>query len=165
MTLDPLAQIHFVTIAAIIGIALATMFLLRPIFFLPILEVMAQRAERIEAARSRKAEAEALLQGAERELDEALVAAKVEAARLAAQAMEEAAAVRRERLAKAGAEAEALLAAGRTEIAALRRTEDERLAEELRACAGQALTAMIGPVDEAAVQFVVNRVLRPTAAG
>lgn len=164
MTLDPLAQIHLVTIAAIIGIALATLLLLRPIFFLPILEVMARRAERIDAARTRKAEAQALLQGARHELDQAIATAKVEAARVAAQAMEEAAVVRRERLAKATAEAEALLAAGRAEIVALKQAEAERLARELCACAGKALTAMIGPVDDAGVRFVVNQVLGSTAA-
>ena len=165
MSLDPLAQIHLITIAAVIGIALATMLLLRPIFFLPLLEVMARRAARIDAAQVQQAEAEALLQGARRDLEVALAAAKTEAAQRTAQLMESATAIRSDLLAKASAEAEALLVTGRAEILGLKQAEEARLSEELSACVGQALTAMIGPVDGAALRFVVKRVLATTTSG
>ena len=163
MILDPLSQIHPVTMAAIIVIFLVTLFLLRRIFFLPLLAVMQQRTARIEAARAGKAEAERLLERARAEAEQALAAAREEATRLAARVEAEAAALRVERLARAAAEAEAILAAGREEVQALGRAEEARLAEELHACAVQALTRMIGTVDDAALRLVLKRVLAKKA--
>ena len=163
MILDPLSQIHPVTMAAIIVIFLVTLFLLRRIFFLPLRAVMQQRAARIQAARAGKAEAERLLEHARAEAEQALSAAREEATRLAARVEAEAAALRVERLAHATTEAEAILAGGREEVQALSRSEEARLAEELHACAAQALTRMIGTVDDAALRLVLKRVLAKKA--
>jgi F-type H+-transporting ATPase subunit b len=159
MVLDPLGQIHLVTMAAIIVIFLVTLLLLRRICFLPLIAVMDQRAARIEAARTRKAEAEALLKSAQLETDQILSAAHAEAERLVAQVVAETAGIRSERMAKASAEAEAILAKGREGVLAVTQSEDARLTEELCACVGKTLTTMIGPVDDTAVRFMVNRVV------
>ena len=58
---------------------------------------------------------------------------------------------------------EAILAAGREEVQALGRVEEARLAEELHACATQALTRMVGTVDDGALRLVLQRVLAKKA--
>jgi F0F1-type ATP synthase membrane subunit b/b' len=165
MALNPLAQIHLVTILAVILITLVTMLLLRRIFFLPLIEVMERRAAKIEAARARKAAGEAALRGAEAEAEQLLAAAAVQAAGLAAGVQEEVAGLRTERLARAGAEAEAILARGREELVALGKAEENRLHTELCACVTRTLATMIGPVDDSAVRFMVHRVLAAKEVG
>jgi F-type H+-transporting ATPase subunit b len=165
MILDPLSQIHPITMAGIVVIFLVTLLLLRRVFFLPLLTVMERRAARIEAARAGKAEAERLLARARVEAEQALSGAREEATRLADRVEAETAALRTERLARASAEAEAILAGGREEVLALARAQEARLAEELHACVTQALTRMIGTVDDAAVRLVMKRVLAAKEAG
>jgi F0F1-type ATP synthase membrane subunit b/b' len=165
MALDPLAQIHLVTILAVILITLTTLLLLRRIFFLPLIEVMEQRAAKIEAARTQMAAGEAALRAAEAEAERVLAAAAVEAARLAAGVQEEVAGLRTQRLARAGAEAEAILAQGREAVAALGLVEENRLQTELCVCVSRTLATMIGPVDDSAVRFMVHRVLAAKEVG
>jgi F-type H+-transporting ATPase subunit b len=165
MVLDPLDQIHLVTTTATVVIFLVTLFVLRRVVFLPVIEVMERRSARIEAAQLRKAEAEALLRGAQVQADEAMTSAKAEAARILAGAREEMSGTRRERMAKANTEAEAILALGREEVATLRAAAEARLAEELHSSVGKALTAMIGPVEDPAVRLMVNRALATGEGG
>jgi F-type H+-transporting ATPase subunit b len=165
MVLDPLAQIHPITMLAVVVITLFTLFLLRRICFLPLLAVMERRAARVEAAGAGKAEAERLLEQARSEAERALAEAKAEAGRVTASAEAKAAALRAERLAAATAEAEAVLAAGREELRVLAQAEEARLEKELHACVTGALSAMIGTVDEPAVRLVIGRVLAAKEAG
>lgn len=158
MVLDPLGQLNAVTIGAVVAIFLATFWLVRR-SLLPLIEVMERRTARIAAARAQKAEAEVALRGAQAEAASARAAATGEVERAAATSRDEVAEVRRARLAQATAEAEAIAAAGREEVLALRQAEEAKLADELYACVRQALTKMIGPVDETAVRFMVGRVL------
>jgi len=165
MSLDPLAQFHLVTIVAVILITLVTLLLLRRICFLPLIEVMEQRAGKIEAARTQKAAGEAALQAAEATAEQVLAAAAVEAARLAAGLQQEVASLRTERLGRASAEAEAILARGREEVAALGKAEESRLQTELCDCVSRTLAMMIGQVDDSAVRFMVHRVLAVKEGG
>jgi len=165
MVLNPLDQIHLITTLTTVVIFFLTLLVLRRIVFDPLIEVMERRREKIEAAAIRKARAEAQLQSAQRQADEAVTAAKAEAARMLIGVHEELAGIRREKMAKASTEAEAVLARGREEIAGLRAEEEARLAEELYASVERALTAMIGPVDERAVRLVVGRALAAKEAG
>jgi F-type H+-transporting ATPase subunit b len=165
MLLDPLDQIHLVTTVATVVIFFLTLLVLRRVVFLPVIEVMERRRARIEAAQTRKAEAEALLQSAQRRADEAVNTAKAEAARILGGVREEVAGARREKMLAASAEAETILTRGREEVATLRAAEEARLAEELLAAVGKTLTAMIGPVEEPAVRLVVSRALSAKEAG
>jgi len=159
MILDPLSQIHPVTIVAIIVIFLLTLHALRRVYFLPLLAVMERRAARIEAARSEKIDAERMVERARKEAEQALSGARDEAARIAAALEAEMTALRAERLGLADAEAETVLAQGREEVRALGRIEDERLDRELHACASQALARIVGGVDDAALRLVMKRVV------
>jgi F0F1-type ATP synthase membrane subunit b/b' len=120
MVLDPLAQIHPVTILAVIAIFVVTLVVLRRIFFLPLIGLMEARNARIEAARTRKAEACASLAAAEAQAEELLSRARQEAASLTEAARTEAADLRSTRLRRASAEADAILAQGREEVRLLR---------------------------------------------
>lgn len=165
MSLDPLAQLHVVTIGAIALIFCGTLWILRRVCLLPLIEVMERRHARVEGARAGRAEADRALLAA-REAEEAtLAAAREQAGRRAAAMEEELARLRTERLARAAAEADAVLARGREEAAALRHAEAGRLRDELRSCADQTLTRMIGPVNGDAVMLIVSRVLAAQESG
>lgn len=165
MVLDPLAQIDVATIVAVAAIFLATFALLRRILFLPLIDVMERRAARVEAARSRKAEAERLLAEARERAERLLGAARDEAARIAEAAKSEALRERERSVGEAVAEADALLARGRADAAEARRSADEELEERVRACAGQALAEMVGRVDEGAVRYLVSRAVAARRGG
>ncbi|HUM12737.1 MAG TPA: hypothetical protein VLT82_17445 [Myxococcaceae bacterium] len=159
MALDPLKQIDLVVIGGVAVAFLITYFLLRRIFFGPLIEVMERRALRIETARSRRAEAERSLEDAQRRAAALLQAARDEGARLADAAREASVKVSEARRAEIGPEVEAIRARGRDEVLALRRSAETRLAEELCACVGQTVAKMIGRVDERTVRFLVTRTL------
>jgi F-type H+-transporting ATPase subunit b len=163
-TLDPLAQLDPVTIGGVIVIFLVTLLVLRRIAFDPLIGVMERRDARIAAARAAKAEAEAHLAAVRGEREARAAVAAGEATRALEAAREEAAGRRRARLEAAGAEAEAILARGREEAQALRREEEARLADALRASAAATLARVLGTVDDASLRFVVQRV-RVTSEG
>jgi F0F1-type ATP synthase membrane subunit b/b' len=165
MLLDPLAQLDAFTVAAAVAVVLATAWVLRRIFFAPLLAVMERRASRIEAARARRVDAERALADARVRAERVFAAAREEAARVADAARDDAQRARAARLAEAGREADALLSVGRDEALALRRAEEARLAEELCACVCQALARMVGRVDEPLVRFLVSRALAATERG
>jgi F-type H+-transporting ATPase subunit b len=165
MVLDPLAQINAITVAGTIVVFFVTLLLLRRILFLPLIEVMEQRAAKLEQAKARKAEADALLERAQLEVQQTRSIAAAEAAQLIEKVRDETARIRSERLAGAGAEADAILARGREEIRVLRHSEDARLADELCTCVTAMLTTMIGPVDAAAVRLTVMQVVAGREAG
>jgi F0F1-type ATP synthase membrane subunit b/b' len=165
MMLDPLGQIHLVTIGAVVVIFLATLGLLRRIVFLPLITVMEHRALRIAAAQRGKTEAEQLLQTAQRQAEQARAAARAEAERVVAALKEEASEYRRERMARANAASETILTKGRDEVAALRQSQDQAIAEELGTCVTRTLTSMVGAVDGAAVRYIVKTVLAAKEGG
>jgi len=165
VTLNPFLQLNLATILAVVLMTVGTLFALRRILLVPLIEVMERRRARIEAARAAKAAGEAALRAAEAEAEQVRAAATAEGARLTARLQEELAALRAERMAKASAEAEAILARGREELTALEQAEAARLETELHGAVKQTLTLMIGAVDDAAVAFMTKRVLASTQAG
>lgn len=165
MVLNPLAQINIVTIGALIAIFLVTFFLLRRIFFLPVIDVMEKRAARIETARTKKAEAENLLSRAQLKAEEISAEARAEAERIADAAKGEMIKVREAKTAQANAEADAIQAKGRDEVLVLKRSEEAKLKEDLCVCVNRTLSKMIGPVDEKTVRFMVNKVLAAKGIG
>ncbi len=83
MNLNPLEQLNLITMAAMAAIFLMTFFVLRKLFFIPLIEVMEKRAEKIERARTRYEEAGALLEKAREETREIAAQAAGTAERLA----------------------------------------------------------------------------------
>jgi F0F1-type ATP synthase membrane subunit b/b' len=159
MVLDPLAQIDPTTIGAVIVIFLVTLAVLRRVCFVPLLDAMERRDVHIEAARARRAQADALLAEARLEAERILESARAEAGRVGGAAREERARERAARLAEATSVAAGALAHGHEEVAALRRSEQAQLAEELCACARQVLSRTVGAVDEKKLRFLVTRTL------
>jgi F0F1-type ATP synthase membrane subunit b/b' len=159
MLLDPLAQIDPLAIGGVAAIFLLTFLLLRRTCLVPLIEVMERRALRIEKARAARAEAEGLLQQARLQAERLLAAARDEAGRIAEAAKEERARAREARMARVRADADAVLAKGREEIQALNRSEEAALGEHLRACVTEALTRLVGDVDEKTVRFLAARAL------
>ncbi|MFZ3063237.1 MAG: ATP synthase F0 subunit B [Actinomycetota bacterium] len=165
MPLNPLAQINLITIVALMAIFVATYFILRKIFFLPIIEVMEKRTKKIGAARARYVEAWAVKSNAQREAERILAEAGEEAEHITEEAKEEITRVREAKVAQANAEADGILAKGREEIVRLKESEQAKLREDLFSCVNQTLTKLVGKVDERTVHSMVNKVLAAREAG
>lgn len=159
MNLNPLEQLNLITMAAIAAIFLMTFFALRKLFFIPLIEVMEKRADKIERARSRYDEAGALLEKAREEAGKIAADAEGTAERLAEEVKGKIARTRDSKRAQAGAEADAILARGREEVARLKEAEQARLKEQLLACSRQTLVKIIPEVDEDALRLVISRIL------
>ncbi len=163
MNLNPLEHLNVITLAAIAAIFLTTFFVLRKLFFIPLIDVMEKRAEKIERALARYGEADALIEKAREEVGHIAAEAAGTAERIAEEAKGEITRVRDAKLSQAGAKADAVLARGREEIAHLKEMEQAKLREQLLACSRQTLLKIIREVDEDALRLVVNRIL--TARG
>ena len=159
MVLDPLKQLDLLVIGGVAATFFVTYLLLRRVFFGPLIAVMEGRALRIETARTRKAEAERVLEDARRRAESILQAARDEGGRMVDAAREASVKASDARRAETGTEVDAIRARGRDEVLALRRSTEARLATELCVCVGQTLTRMIGRMDERTVRFLVTRVL------
>jgi F0F1-type ATP synthase membrane subunit b/b' len=163
MNLNPLEQLNLVTMAAMAAIFLVTFFVLRTMFFNPLIDVMEKRAGRLERSRARYQEADALIEQARGEAARIAAEAAETAERFSEDVRRELAGIRESKRALANAEAEKILANGREEVARLKGTEQARLKDHLLTCSKQTLVKMIPTVDEEALRLVVNRVL--TARG
>jgi F0F1-type ATP synthase membrane subunit b/b' len=163
MNLNPLEQLNLVTMAAMAAIFLVTFFVLRTLFFTPLIDVMEKRAGRLERSRARYQEADALIEQAQEEAKRITAEAAETAARLSEEVKGDLAGIRESKCALANAKGEKILASGREEIARLKVTEQARLKDHLLTCSKQTLVKMIPTVDEEALRLVVNRVL--TARG
>ncbi len=165
MGLNPLEQLNLMTMAAMAAIFLATFLILRKVFFIPLIAAMEKRGEKIERARARYGEADALLEQAREEAGRISADATRTAERLAEEAKGEVVRVWDAKRAQANSEADAILAKGREEVASLKEAEQARLKKELLACSRQTLVKIIHEVDEDALRLVVSRVLTSRGAG
>jgi F-type H+-transporting ATPase subunit b len=163
MNLNPLEQLNLVTMAAMAVIFLVTFFILKKVFFTPLIDVMEKRAGKLEKSRVRYQEADVLAAHAQEEAARIAAQAAETAAHLSEEVKGELAGIRESKRALANTEAEKILASGQEEVARLKGTEQARLKEHLLACSKQTLVKMIPTVDEEALRLVVNRVL--TARG
>jgi F0F1-type ATP synthase membrane subunit b/b' len=159
VSLNPLEQLDPVAIVAVAAIFLVTYLVLRKLLFLPLLSVMERRAQRLDAARAARDQADALVTRARGEADAIVAGAREAADRLDREVKEELARLGQARRAEAGARAQEIVAAGRDEAARLREAEDARLADELLPLSRQALQKLLGAVDEEALRVMVARVL------
>jgi len=163
MNLNPLEQLNLVTMAAMAAIFLVTFFVLRTVFFNPLIDVMEKRAGRLESSRARYQEGDALIEQAREEAARIAAEAAETAERFSEDVRRELAGIRESKRAQANAEAGKILVSGRAEVARLKGTEQARLKDHLLTCSKQTLVKMIPTVDEEALRLVVNRVL--TARG
>jgi F-type H+-transporting ATPase subunit b len=164
MTLNPLEQLNLITMAATAAIFLVTLFLLRRVFFLPLLKVMEKRERKLELARLKYKEASALLQKAREEAKRILAEATEETRHLTGSAEEEVMKIQKERRARADGEAEKISVAGREEVSRLKEREQAKMKAHLLTCSRQTLVKLIGEVDEDTLRFVVSRVLMAKGA-
>ncbi len=163
MDLNPLEQLNLITMAAMAAIFLVTFFILKKVFFTPLIGIMEKRAGKLETSLARYQEADALIGQAREEAARIAAEAAETAERLSQDLRKELAGIRESKRALANAEAEKILAGGREEVTRLKGMEQARLKDHLLACSRQTLVKMIPTVDEEALRLVVNRVL--TARG
>ena len=164
MGLNPLEQLNPVTMAAMAVIFLATFFILRKVFFTPLIAVMETRSGKIERAQIRYQDAGALVEKARKEAAGIAAEAADAARRIHADVKEELARIGDAKRAQASAEAETILARGREEVARLKEAEQARLKEHLLTYSRQTLVKMIPEVDDEKLRFMVNRVLAARGA-
>ena len=163
MNLNPLEQLNLITMAAMAAIFLVTFFILKKVFFTPLIDMMEKRAGKLESSRVRYQEADALIEQAREEAARIAAEAAETAERFSEDVRRELVGIGESKRALANAEAEKIFASGREEVARLKGTEQARLKEHLLACSKQTLVKMIPSVDEEALRLVVSRVL--TARG
>ena len=164
MDLNPLEQLNLITMAAIAAIFLVTLFILRKVFFIPLIDVMEKRADKLERSRSRYEEASTLIEKAQEGAKRIAAEAAETAEHLSDEVKAELARIRESKRAEASVEAESILARGRNEVALHKESEQARLKEHLLTCSKQTLFKMIPEVDEERLQFIVNRVLAARGA-
>jgi F-type H+-transporting ATPase subunit b len=156
MNLNPLTQIEPVTIGATVLIFAATYRVMRTSVFLPIVNAMEDRQERIDAGRRAAEEAEQLVCAAEAEAAERLKLAHLEGDRLVQAAREKAERAREERAAAAEAEAVRILEAGRAKITAAREHEVAALRAQALDCVGLACSKLLVPIEDKTVEAIVD---------
>ena len=164
MDLNPLEQLNLITMAAIAAIFLVTLFILRKVFFIPLIDVMEKRAGKLERSRARYEEAGTLIEKAQEEARKIAAEAAETAERLSDEVKAELARIRESKRAEASVEAESILARGRKEVALHKESEQARLKEHLLTCSKQTLVKIIPEVDEERLLFIVNRVLAARGA-
>ncbi len=164
MNLNPLEQVNLITMTVIAVIFLVTFFILKKVFFMPLIDILEKRTRKLESSRLRYQEADKLIEQAQKEAARIATEAGETAERFSEDIRKELARIGDSKRALANAEAEKILAAGREEVARLKETEQTRLKDHLLACSRQTLVKMIPTVDEEALRLVVNRVLMARGA-
>jgi F0F1-type ATP synthase membrane subunit b/b' len=159
LSLNPLEQVNLIAMAAIAAVFLLTFATLRKAFFLPLISVMERRLATLERARTTDAETKALLERSHAEAERIVAEANADAERISKDREAELVRIREQRIAEAAAEAEGTIARGQEEVSLLTVHEQAKLKEQLLACSRQTLVKMIGDVDDAVLQFAVDRVL------
>ena len=132
MELNPLNQINLVTIAIVIAVFAITHFVLRRTFFLPVIEVMERRRERLEAAAAVREQAADLVRAAEADAATIRERASQRASRVQQALRDRAQGVRAEKLEAAREDNAAVLEKGREAIAADREAELAKLRADSR---------------------------------
>ena len=159
MQLDPFKMLDLRVIAACMGIVLITYFVLRRWFFLPYIEVMQERAGRLDKARALREEADQIAQGATWEVASVEGKAKADAEELEREAQEQASAYRKETMAAAVTEIDGILSAGRLEIAEEAKSEATELRTQAIECVGLACEQLLGARDQVLIESAVDRAL------
>lgn len=159
MNLNPLNQIEPVTIGATVAIFTGTYAVLRKSVFVPLITVMEDRQDRIDAGLDAADEAHRLVCDAEALAGERLRLAKLEGDQILDAAREKAERRREELLTIAQDEATAYLDAGRAKITQTRDAEISELRREALDCVELACAKLLVPVDKATAASIVDSVI------
>jgi len=159
MQLDPFKMLDLRVIAACMGIVLITYFVLRRWFFLPYIEVMQERAERIDKGRALRDEAKQITDGAQWEVASIQGKAKADAEELERSSQVQSADYRKEAMAAAVVEIDGILSAGRLEIAEEAKSEATELRTQAIECVGLACEQLLGARDQVLIESAVDRAL------
>lgn len=159
MQLDPFKQLDPIVIGVCVSIVVIAYFVLRKWFFLPYIEVMQERAERLDAAHAVREEARQVSEGATWEVASLQGSAKADAEQIERAAQEEATTYRKESMAAVVTEIDELLKSGRLEIAAQAETEAAELRTQAIDCVGLACEQLLGKHDPVLVESAVDRAL------
>lgn len=156
MELDPLRQLNPAVMAAAAAVFAIAYLVLRRVFFLPVIEVMAARDERVEKARSLMAEANGTYAQAEAEAQTVMEGAEEDAIRIAEKARAAADAKAREVVEEAQRKAQRALDKGRARIAREKDEELARLRAETIECVTLACDKLVGEVPDGAIETTVD---------
>jgi len=158
-SMNPLDQIQFPVILAMMGIVAVTYFLLRRVFFSPYVAVIEEREARLEAAESTIAEADRIFAEAEPEAQRLVAEAREKADELLRRTREEDDAYRRQAVEAAMQESSQTLERGRAEVESAREAEVASLREQAIECVTLACDKLLGSCDPNAVAAACDKLL------
>ena len=164
MDINPLTQIDWRVIVAMLVIVTLTYLGMRKFFVGPYLEVMLDRDRLLDDAADADARSTASLADAESEATRLHEQAQESAHALVAQARERAEAYRDELVAKAASDASARMERGRAEIATERARQEAELRDHAVECVGIACGRLSVRVDDRAVEAAVDQTLTRTGS-
>jgi len=157
--LNPLNQLNPYVIVSVMIVFSVTGVLLRKLFFLPYIEVMERRAQRLEAADAMFEEAERIVVEAEAEAAEGTTRAREKVDLLLRETREKTETYRRETVDAAMAEVATLLEQGRSRIAEARENEMTSLRTQAVECVNLACSKLMGSSDEESTTAAVDKLL------
>ncbi len=165
MALNPLDQINPITVVGIMIIFTVTYFILRKTLFLPVVQVMDNRAKKIKSGRATIARAEFLLCDAQGKAERILTEAQEEAERITEESKKETAGLKEQDIAQANKKADAILFKEQKEIRLLKQTEQDKLEQGLIYCVSKTLKKSIGYTDEKVILSMITKVLATRGNG
>lgn len=159
MELNPLSQINPITIVAVLAVFVIAHFVMKRTFFAPVIAVMEERSERLEAAARKRDEAAELSRTADEDAESILARGRERAERVMASVRDRTQTARAERLDGARSESAAYMEQGRLAIAQEREAELTRLRQEAASCVSLACDRLLGGVDDHKIESVVDRLV------
>jgi F0F1-type ATP synthase membrane subunit b/b' len=159
MQLNPLAQINPLVIVTVGVIFVATYFVLRKVFFSPVIDVMERRFEHVQEAKTMRERAAEVGRTSEHDAEDALAAAGAKVEAILDRSREEAGRARQARLGAVREETDRLLEAGRSDIMEAREAELAKLREETTVCVTIACDKLLHGADPHVVSSVVDRLV------
>lgn len=159
MNLNPIEQIKPLTILATVGVFSATYFALRRVVLLPLVNVMEDRRERIDAGRDAGDEARRDMAAAAAAAEARVAQAHLEADTVLQTSREHAEREREKHIAQGQAEAQRILDEGRAGIIAARNAEIATLRAEALDCVRLACEKLAVPLDPITAGTVLDAVI------
>jgi len=159
MNLNPIEQIKPLTILATVGVFSATYVALRHVVLLPLVNVMEDRHERIDAGRQAGDTAQRDLAVAAAAAEARVAQAHLEADTVLQASREHAEREREKRIAQAQAEAQTILEEGRAGIIAARNAEIATLRADALDCVSLACEKLAVPLDPITAGTIMDAVI------
>jgi len=159
MELNPLKQINPVVVASVIVIFTCTYYVLRKVFFLPLIEVMEKRHERIQNSQLQLTEAQRIVGQAEKEASEIVAKAREEADSISRDMRERIEEIRKAGIDTAKDGADRFLEDGRKGILMSKEAEQAKLRKEAVECVGLACDKLLGKVETNTVESVIDKLM------